>query len=317
MKTRLFIKTIALLPVLWSTHFITAADTSTANNSIAGIIEADRLVTGIPAADISALSIPKGYKQIECHLTPISSILPHQTPTNLPVAFQPSKDITPTLKYSYGWSGCVAATDWNEPALNSVSAIAGTWTVPAIQPSVNDSYCVMWVGMDGFYYRSKTVEQIGTGHCWLKGKEFHYAWFQMFPDTPSNMINDFPLKVGDVITATVNYTSNNIFLMRLYNTTQKVVVTIPGKYTTSSKAKRQSAEWIVEAPSSYTALLPLANFATIRFANCKTTINDVSGYLTNAAWLTAAIKLIDGGGTAKAIPAILPGSSFTVTWQRQ
>jgi hypothetical protein len=312
MNMRFFTRTMLLLFVLWNNQCIVAINTS---NPTPDIIEADRLVIGIPDVDVSSLNIPKDYQQIECHLTPIPQNIPHKKPLN--ISSKPLKEIFP-WKYSYSWSGYAAATSWDDPIINSVTTVAGTWTVPAIQPSTTDSYCVIWVGIDGFHHRNKTVEQIGTGHCWLNGAAFHYAWFQMFPDTPSNMIKDFPVEVGDVITAMVNYTSNNIFLMRIYNTTKKKVFTIPGQYTTSSTAKRQSAEWIVEAPSSYTALLPLANFTTVRFTNCKATINDKFGYLPNDNWLFKPIRMIDGGGTLKAMPSdLLGGSTFTVTWLRQ
>jgi len=279
-----------------------------------------RAVAANKNVDKAIPKIPKGYKQIECTLTPMAQGTPRSTHLNLTTSLQtPEQKVKGvTQRYSYAWSGYVATTAWMDPESNAASAVAGTWVVPTIQPSTQDSYCVIWVGIDGYYHTSKTVEQIGTGHCWIKGAVMNYAWFEMYPDSQACVITGFPVDVGDMMTATVNYISDNVFLMRIYNNTKKVVFTIPTKYTTSSvTTKRSSAEWIIEAPSSYN-LLPLANFGTVTMRNCKTTIKGVSGYLTNPAWLSGKIKMIDGGGTVKAEASdALVGSAFTVTWKRQ
>jgi hypothetical protein len=253
--------------------------------------------------------IPNDYIHIECDIAPLTRSVPHATHPNIP-----PEGMRAATGYSTNWSGYVAATNLSRPLKNSVTAASGSWVVPTIQRSTKNSYCAIWVGIDG--YSNTTVEQIGTSHDWINGRAYHYAWFEMYPG-PSYMINGFPLKVGDVITATVDYTSKNVFTMRLYNNTRKVVTTIPTRYTTSTTALRQSAEWIVEAPY-LNGILPLANFKTIYLTNCRATINGISGFINNSRWANSAITMITSTGTIKDVPSgIGSNGSFFVTWKHQ
>ena len=129
---------------------------------------------------------------------------------------------------STNWSGYVAASNINKPVKNTVTGVYGSWIVPNITASNNNTYSAIWVGIDG--YNSPTVEQIGTGHDYVNGVKQHYAWFEMYPG-PSYTIVGFPVNVGDLISAIVEYSGNNVFTMTLINNTQKVRTTIPTKYT--------------------------------------------------------------------------------------
>ena len=227
----------------------------------------------------------------------------------------PNGDYATSQSISENWSGYAAATDFSgSSADDTVTAVAGSWTVPKLSPVTKNAYCAIWVGIDG--YLSDTVEQIGTSHNWVHGKQQNYAWFEMYPNG-SYEISGFPLHNGDVITAQVTYTGDNVFALQLINVTQNVSATIPSSYTTSSSALRSSAEWVVEAPYS-SGILPLANFKLASFRECSAEINSISGTISNAEWLNTEITMENGNHKVEAQPSSLSddGAAFNVTWKK-
>ncbi|GEM_PF-827934 len=221
-----------------------------------------------------------------------------------------------TQQTSTNWSGYVAATNLNKPVKNTVTGVYGSWLVPDITPSVNNTYSAIWIGIDG--YSSPTVEQIGTGHDYVNGVKKHYAWFEMYPG-PSYTLVGFPVNVGDVISAIVEYSGNNIFTMTLINETQRVTTTVPTRYTKSSKAQRNCAEWVFEAPYS-NRVLPLTNVGTVYLSDCTAKINgSVQRPLSNIFWPNVSLEMVTNNGTPKAIPSDIGGdkSSFSIAWAHQ
>ncbi len=218
------------------------------------------------------------------------------------------------LGASQNWSGYAALSNFTNPAVGSVTYVAGSWVVPTLSRS-NGTYSAFWVGMDG--YGSNSVEQIGTQHNWVNGKQQNYAWFEIYPNY-SYMINGFPVNAGDTISASVSFQGNGVFLLTMINNTQKVSVTVPTFYTTSYDAPRASAEWIIEAPF-YNGMLPLAHFGTAQFSNCIATINGLSGSISCNAYRNALITMTTSAGIQKAMPSALStdGQSFTVAWMHE
>jgi hypothetical protein len=118
---------------------------------------------------------------------------------------------------------------------------------------------------------------------------------------------------GDVMTAEVNYGSNKFTLSITDTTTGK-------KYSTTqsaSGAQRSSAEWIAEAPSSNSGVLPLANFGTVYFTGAAATLNGHTGAINDTAWQSVPINMINSSGAVIAQTSVLPsdGKSFSVAWQ--
>ena len=271
------------------------------------------LVALIISSSLCATSkIPQGYKQIECTLVQKASKKdtfshPHIPGPKSTDSRAPRGQVTST-----NWSGYAAANNFNSPATNSVSAVSASWIVPTIKAATGNDYCAIWVGIDG--YSSPTVEQIGTEHDFISGVQQNSAWFEMYPGG-SYGISGFPLNPGDVISASVVYSGSSIFTLTLTNDTQKVVYTVPTSYTRSTTAKRNSAEWIVEAPY-YNGILPLADFVTAYLWGCIATINGVTAPMNNSSWQCVPIEMVTSGGAAKAIPsAPLPDNgSFFETW---
>jgi len=268
--------------------------------------------------NIVAYGIPEGYQQIACVLKPLAAVgrkARHVSHTHIPGPRSLNKSAPKNQATSTNWCGYVAANNLSNSAQNSVSAVYGSWIVPTIKAANNSNYCAIWIGIDG--YSSSSVEQIGTAHDWVNGKAQHYAWFEMYPGG-SYAINGFPLNPGDVISASVEYTGNNIFVMTLTNDTKQVSTTIPTSYTTSPTAQRKSAEWVVEAPY-LNGILPLTNFGIAYLWGCMANINGVLSPINNNAWQNTSLEMVTNSGVPKSIPSVLlpdQGSFFT-TWQHQ
>lgn len=253
------------------------------------------------------------YKQVICELIPMKSRETRQSHINIPgpleTIYKTKKSIAQT---STNWAGYVGVTNISNPAQKSVSAIAGSWTVPNVFPALINSYSAIWIGIDGF--SNGTVEQIGTSHDWSNGAAHHSAWFEMYPG-PSYIINGFHMNPGDSISASIvcTNTTKGIFTMTLYNNTKHTYVTIPPIYTTSKTAQRSSAEWIVEAPW-LNEILPLSNFGTAHLTNCTATVNGTSK--TIDALANIELMMVNNQGNPKATTsALLPDKkSFNVTW---
>jgi hypothetical protein len=224
---------------------------------------------------------------------------------------------TPNHKLKNGvstnWSGYAAETNLSKPLSGSVSDVKGQWTVPSVacDVSTGHTYSSAWVGIDG--YSNGTVEQVGTEQDCNFGSPVNYAWYEMYPKYPVRIT--MSARPGDVMSAEVHYNGNNKFVLTINN------LTLNQAFSTTQKAsaKRQSAEWVVEAPSSTGGVLPLANFATAYFTNASATINGVAGPISSGAWTYDPITMADASGTTKATPSALDttGQAFSVTWNHQ
>jgi hypothetical protein len=191
--------------------------------------------------------------------------------------------------YSSNWSGYAAETNLNAPASNAVTQVSGSWTVPNVTGTTN-AYSSVWVGIDG--YSSSSVEQLGTEQDTSKtGATSYYAWWEMYPN-PTVQITTVPISPGDSISASVTYSSNTFTLWLKDNRTGASFST--GQ---SGTPQRSSAEWIVEAPSSFFGVLPLANFGTATFTKAQATIGGITGAIDNSAWQDTSIDMVGSSGT--------------------
>ena len=259
-----------------------------------------------------AQEIPKDYVEITCEIKPFNRASRPHTHPPIPTSTRDAQ----TAATSDNWCGYIAQTDLNKPAVNSVTKVFGSWIVPEIGVSDNtteDNYSSIWVGIDGS--GSPTVEQLGTQHAIIKGKKEHSAWFEMYPE-PSFALINFPLEVGDKISASVIYKGNGVFQMQMSNNTKKVYVTVPTEYTKSATAQRLCAEWIVEAPW-LNKTLPLTNFGTAYLSSCFVEINNLLGVISNSAWVHESMNMVYINGTVKAIASDLTdnGTAFSVAWK--
>ncbi len=210
------------------------------------------------------------------------------------------------------------STNWSGYAVSAkagaVTAVSGTWVVPAAT-GAGTAYSSDWVGIDGF--NSSNVEQIGTDSDVYNGTPQYYAWYEMYPTASV----EIPLAIhaGDTVTASVTYGPAGFTLSLADVTTGK-------SYTTTKAAagaQRSSAEWVVEAPSSYSGILPLANFGTVTLTGAQATIRGTTGPVDASAWASSVyrINMVSrrSGASQDTTSALADSgspatSSFTVTY---
>ena len=213
---------------------------------------------------------------------------------------------------STNWSG-YAVTGAN----GSVTDVKGSWIVPTVTCSAEDSYSSFWVGIDGF--TSSTVEQIGIDADCVSGTAEYFAWFEFYPHWPYT-INTVEVQPGDTISAEVSYGAKGQFTVTLTNVYRNQSFSISTKM---QQAKLSSAEWIVEAPWS-SGVLPLANFGLAEFGQrytrqtgtCYATVSGKTGAI--GSFNPANVIQIDmvSSDVTKAKTSLLSkdGSSFTDAW---
>ena len=153
--------------------------------------------------------------------------------------------------------GTVTSTNWSGYAVtgSSFTSAKGSWIVPTATCSSGNQYAAFWVGIDG--YSSSSVEQTGTDSDCSRGKPSYYAWYEFYPQ-PSFTISSLTIKPGDRMSAQVVYSGSEFTITITDETSGKSF----SKSATVRNAKRSSAEWIAEAPSS-SRVLPLADFGTV------------------------------------------------------
>ncbi len=215
---------------------------------------------------------------------------------------------------SMNWSGYAIA---GPPG--SVTDVKGSWIVPAIVGSCTsvDQHSSFWVGIDGL--NSPTVEQTGTESACINGVATYFAWYEFFPKA-ARLIHPMTIHPGDVMSAEVRFAKDK------FNVTLTDVTT--GDSVSKSRkvdsAQLSSAEWIAEAPSSKTGILPLADFGTVQFGQDYTgvpgtdyaTVGGTSGSIGSFGSLVEAITMVGPIPLIKANPSSLSldKTSFTVQW---
>lgn len=205
-----------------------------------------------------------------------------------------------------------SSTNWSGYASTSSSGhftdVKGSWTQPsATCSSGQTAYSSFWVGIDGD--NSNSVEQTGTDADCSSGTPSYYAWYEMYPKYPVNLSkSSYPVRPGDHITGEVKYQGSGSFLLTISNSTRGWSYHTTQSY---SKAARSSAEWIAEAPSSSSGVLPLADFGTVYFTSCT-----ANGVAISSNPNVDKIVMVTSSGTVKAQPSSLSGgNAFSVAWK--
>jgi large repetitive protein len=224
-----------------------------------------------------------------------------------------------TSTTSSNWAGYAVETSLTSPSADAVSSVSGTWQVPAVASSGRGAaYTAVWVGIDG--YSSSTVEQIGTESEIVNGRTVYYAWYEMYPDAMVTL-DSVKINPGDTVSASVEYVTTGehtgTFELTLTDATTNTSATV---YQSAAGAERSSAEWIVEAPSSGSSILSLANFTTVAFTNASATVDGTPGPIDDASWAAAKINMVSGTTTKATTSALTDSqatpatSSFTVAY---
>jgi hypothetical protein len=203
----------------------------------------------------------------------------------------------------------VQSTNWSGYADTSTTfgSVTGNWTEPSVTCSGrSEQLAAFWVGIDG--YSSNSVEQDGTlAECYF-GHAYYYSWWEMYPTNDIQVVGS-SVAPGDSISASV-VRSGSSYTLKVTDSTHSA-----NSFTTTqscSSCANSSAEWIAEAPSSSSGVLPLADFHT--WTESGATVN--SGVISS--FTDDEITMVDSSGRVKAQPGPLNGSGngFSVTWER-
>jgi hypothetical protein len=187
--------------------------------------------------------------------------------------------------------------------------VTASWTEPKASCTSTNSLAAFWVGIDG--YSSSSVEQDGTLIECDGGTAFYFSWWEMYPSNDVQVVGE-TVKAGDHISASV-VRSGTSYTLKVTDSTHPAN---SFSTTQSCSCDNTSAEWIAEAPSDSSGVVPLAHFSkfTVTSATVKTTSK--SGVISS--FTDHEITMVDGSGNVEAQPSALnsSGNSFSVTWKR-
>lgn len=169
-----------------------------------------------------------------------------------------------------------------------------------------------WVGLDGFFSSSTTVEQTGIIEgCFPNSSNVmvpqYGAWWETYPQSPAYPTSVTP-RPGDHMNASVYYDkTRNQFRMTLTDITTGQSFTRWRSCPSGSSCRRNSAEVIAEAPFTGTYTLPLADFQTATFAQIAVT--NTSGYhgaIQSSRWSSYRIAQVSDGTNTDAGGSKIP-----------
>jgi Peptidase A4 family len=222
---------------------------------------------------------------------------------------------------SSNWSGYAALAPEGTPL--TFTDATGGWVQPKARCVRGRSdAAAFWVGLGGFDEDSTALEQLGTtAQCNTRGVASYFAWWELVP-APAVRVS-MKVRPGDRLTAAV-LVKGQIVTMSLKDVTRRT--RFSKTLTVSGPLDLSSAEWIAEAPSICTdagscEVVPLTNFGSVKFSAAALTGNQLTGTITDPAWLATPIQLITdaAAGGPGAVPGALStnGRSFTVAYRHQ
>jgi hypothetical protein len=212
----------------------------------------------------------------------------------------------------------VGSTNWSGYAAESPSQFSdaiGNWSQPTAACSRSTtSYASFWVGLDG--YSSNSVEQIGTDSDCSRGTPTYYAWYEMYPaGSVSLSTSKYPVKAGDTLKGEVSR-SGTKYTLTLQSSRGWNFTTVQ-----SGNDANSSAEWVAEAPEIcsfiFCRLASLTNFGTVAFTNGAAATGGADAAISTFTYDSGPHDIImeTSSGASKAVPSLLAGGSFAVTWE--
>ncbi len=211
------------------------------------------------------------------------------------------------IQHLTGPAGTRHATsaNWSGYALHggTYRSVSASWTEPKGHCTAGDGhdYSSFWVGLDG--YGSSTVEQTGTDTDCQGGTAKHYAWYEMYP-AGSRRIGH-TVKAGDKMSASTVWNGGSRFTLKLTDHTRHWTAT---EHRTLGSARRSSAEVIIEAPSSASGELPLANFGTVHFTGSKVNGSKIGSHHPTK------ITMVVNGKHLDRVSSLSSGANFAATF---
>ena len=207
---------------------------------------------------------------------------------------------TPTSDTTTNWAGYVSTG-------GTYTSVSGTWTVPNVS-ATNDSIAAdaTWIGIGGD--TSDDLVQIGTQNEVQDGQVTTGTFYERLPDT-SESVPGVNVNAGDTVTASIKEVSIGDWAISINDLTNGESYNNTVAYTSSES----SAEWIEEAPSTGTSIIPLDQFGSVTFSNGTTTKNGATVSIANSGAQILTMDNESGEALTSTSAIDSAGSGFTVT----
>ncbi len=194
--------------------------------------------------------------------------------------------------YSSNWSGYAIEG-------GGITGAAGTFTVPTLIPSGNETDTSEWVGVDGV--SNGSLIQAGIHEEDLNGQLTVWPWWEILP-APETPIFGMPINVGDSIGVRIHRVAGTTWQIDLVDNTTAQAYSIRRSYAGPST----SAEWIVEAPSIGPSTATLGNFTpAVTFSGL---------HVDGIAMSLDRLFMVDNTDTVISSPSALDPNGFAVAY---
>jgi hypothetical protein len=203
--------------------------------------------------------------------------------------------------------------------------VQGSWPQPTVTcASTGSADVAVWVGFDGVddpntgINAANTLVQIGT-HAGCDGRVPRaFAWYQILPqDQFSVRIDGMSPNPGDAMAARITF-GDGVFTLQLLDVTTNESFVLERAV---SGAKRQTVEWVVEAPTvgcpkdCHIAALP--KFAKVVIDDGLASSGSHLGRIDEDAWRAALTEMVRSGVVRATVSKLTGGDSFSVTWKHR
>ncbi|MGA3192116.1 MAG: G1 family glutamic endopeptidase [Candidatus Bathyarchaeia archaeon] len=210
---------------------------------------------------------------------------------------------------SSDWSGYTVASNLNHPQ-PKVTSVNGSWTVPTVNVSLEDSFSAAWIGIGGQFDR--TLIQVGTEHDSTRyGQGKYWAWYELISFSAVT-IDSMTITPGDKITASISLLDpiTSAWSIEIHDVTNEQSFQKNVLYPSSML----SAEWVVERPTINGVLMTLADFGQVTFTGCTATVSSTVG--TVGSFPHSQIIMYGRPNTplVSVSPLTSNGSSFAVNY---
>ena len=197
---------------------------------------------------------------------------------------------TGTMK-SENWSGYAVTT-------TKVTSVQSTFDVPTASTPPT-GYAATWTGIGG--YGTRDLIQAGVAESDPSGTAQYYPWYELLP-AGETRINK-PVSPGDQVTVTITESTSNSkqWTISLSDPHSGWTFTKTVKY----KSRRESAEWILEAPTVDGGQTRLPSLSTAYFGPTSTYSVNHGSVKTISAGNPIKILLVKSNGSREATPSSL------------
>jgi hypothetical protein len=256
-----------------------------------------RIVWAATSVAIAILIIAAVYYLRE--LVPSHTASPTSTPT------RPLQ--TPTDQSSLNWAGYAVTYNFSDPK-PVITGVSGSWTVPEVKVSQNDTFSAIWVGIGGTF--GHDLIQTGTQQDSINGVTYYSAWYELLPFDSVTITMD--ISPGDAITTSINLADPTLNTWSIEVNDLSTGQSFNQDFVYDSS--RLSAEWIVERPDINNVLSEIADFGSITFSNCTVVMNNQVGAFGYFPSSRTFMYNRSGTRIADVSNYFNDGSSFTVEY---